>query len=140
MNNNIESEIKINAPIEVVWEVITNPEHISKWFAPTELDARLGGKGVVTAHGKTAIEVVKFDKPHVFSYEWSAPDSMGTVSVVEFTLTKEGVGTLLRVTESTDRFKDEKVKSSFAKGHNQGWSGFLPKLASYAQTISVKND
>ncbi len=43
-------ERTLDAPIELVWEAYTNPEHIKKWFAPkpyqiteAELDLRPGG-------------------------------------------------------------------------------------------------
>lgn len=135
----IESEIQIDAPIDVVWDVITKSEHIGKWFAPTKLDARLGGRGIVTAHGDTEIEVVKFDKPHTFAYEWAPADSEGNISLVEFTLIEEGAGTKLRVTESTDRFTDEKLKAEFTAGHNGGWAAFIPKLAAYAPTVAAQH-
>ncbi|MEO9181332.1 MAG: SRPBCC domain-containing protein, partial [Acidimicrobiales bacterium] len=42
----IEREIRIEAPIEVVWNVITNPIEIVKWFADeAEIDLRPGGIG-----------------------------------------------------------------------------------------------
>ena len=40
----IEREILIEAPVEVVWEVVTQPEHISGWFSDSvELDLTPGG-------------------------------------------------------------------------------------------------
>lgn len=42
----IEREIDIDAPIDVVWTVITEPEHITGWFTDSvELDVRPGGEG-----------------------------------------------------------------------------------------------
>lgn len=46
------------APIELVWEVWTNPEHIAKWWGPTgftntmdKMDVREGGEWTFTMHG-----------------------------------------------------------------------------------------
>jgi uncharacterized protein YndB with AHSA1/START domain len=32
------------APIEQVWDAITNPERIPRWFLPVSGDLRLGGR------------------------------------------------------------------------------------------------
>ena len=41
----VEREILINAPIEVVWAVITDPAHVSGWFGETaEIDLRPSGR------------------------------------------------------------------------------------------------
>jgi uncharacterized protein YndB with AHSA1/START domain len=41
----VEREILIDAPIDVVWAVITDPAHVSGWFGETaEIDLRPGGR------------------------------------------------------------------------------------------------
>lgn len=61
-NNTAEREIKISrmlsAPIELVWEVWTNPEHIIHWWGPNgfttsihKMDAAPGGEWLLTMHG-----------------------------------------------------------------------------------------
>lgn len=47
-----------NAPIELVWEVWTNPEHIKNWWGPDgftntihEMDVKKGGEWNLTMHG-----------------------------------------------------------------------------------------
>ena len=47
--DSIEREILIEAPAEVVWGVITEPEQISRWFTDeAEVEARPGGAGTLT--------------------------------------------------------------------------------------------
>lgn len=48
----------LNAPIELVWEVWTKPEHIAQWWGPTgftntitKMDMVAGGEWVLTMHG-----------------------------------------------------------------------------------------
>jgi uncharacterized protein YndB with AHSA1/START domain len=48
----------LNAPIDLVWEVWTNPEHIAKWWGPngftntiTTMDMRPGGEWHLVMHG-----------------------------------------------------------------------------------------
>ena len=41
----VERELLIDAPIEVVWEVISDPAHVSGWFGQiAEIDLRPGGR------------------------------------------------------------------------------------------------
>jgi uncharacterized protein YndB with AHSA1/START domain len=49
---------KINAPVELVWEVWTKPEHIANWWGPdgftntiTKMEVRPGGVWELTMHG-----------------------------------------------------------------------------------------
>ena len=48
----------LNAPVELVWEVWTNPEHIANWWGPTgftntihTMDVAEGGEWRLTMHG-----------------------------------------------------------------------------------------
>lgn len=61
-NNIADREIRIsrllNAPIELVWEVWTNPDHIKNWWGPTGftntihgMDLKEGGEWNLTMHG-----------------------------------------------------------------------------------------
>ena len=61
----IEREILIEAPLEVVWEVVTDPEHVGGWFGDSaEIDLRPGGEAVLTweKHG-SALAVVETVEP-----------------------------------------------------------------------------
>lgn len=61
-NNTADRELCIsrllNAPIELVWEVWTNPDHIKNWWGPTGfrntisvMDFRIGGDWKLVMHG-----------------------------------------------------------------------------------------
>ena len=42
----VRREIVLEAPVEDVWEAITDPEQLGEWFAnEVELDVREGGEG-----------------------------------------------------------------------------------------------
>lgn len=48
----------LKAPIELVWEVWTTPEHIAQWWGPNgftnsiqQMDVREGGEWKLTMHG-----------------------------------------------------------------------------------------
>jgi len=61
-NDVAERELRIermlNAPIELVWEVWTDPEHIKNWWGPDgftntihKMDVEEGGEWLLTMHG-----------------------------------------------------------------------------------------
>jgi uncharacterized protein YndB with AHSA1/START domain len=41
----IERDILIDAPVEVVWSIVTEPEHVGRWLSDSvEIDLRPGGE------------------------------------------------------------------------------------------------
>src|SRR5450631_1822022 len=109
-DDRIEREIQIAAPIERVWAVLTEPEHVGTWFGvgvPTEIDLRPGGIMVLDhgVYGRYLTRFVTVSRPHLLSYRWAAahPDVVADDSnstLVEFTLTPTTPGTALPVVES----------------------------------------
>jgi uncharacterized protein YndB with AHSA1/START domain len=143
----IEREIRIEAPIEVVWEVVTNPKHIAMWFADeATLDLRPGGAGTLsfTEHNHVApLRVETVDPPNVYSYRWSQPDgeepTEANSMLVEFILSEHQGVTTLRLIESgfaKSDWSEEKIQEYYDE-HSSGWDHFVPRLASYAATANV---
>lgn len=144
--NSIEREIVIEAPVEVVWGVVTEPEQIVQWFTDTaEIDLRPGGDGVLTWDEKATtakttahMRVQAVEKPHRFSFRWTHPEGAepneGNSTLVEFILTAEGEKTRLRVVESGMAGTDwsEEQKADFVRGHSGGWPRHLADLAEFA--------
>lgn len=142
----IEREIIINASQQRVWEVLTDPDHISKWFGDsTQVDMRPGGKMVFTwdKHGSHHAVVERVESPEFFSYRWARPageaPAEGNSTLVEFTLSAHGDGTRLRVVESgfasleiSEAAKDEAVREN-----SQGWISELGELVAYAEGLTV---
>ena len=59
----IKMSRKLKATPELVWAVLTNPDHISAWWGPEgftntvyEMDVRPGGKWVFTMHGPDGVD------------------------------------------------------------------------------------
>jgi uncharacterized protein YndB with AHSA1/START domain len=135
---NIEREIVIDAPVEVVWRTITEPDQIERWFAKhAELDCREGGDGVLVFESATASLVVeRVDRPRLFAFRWGHPEGErprhGNSMLVEFTLVAEGdEQTRLRVVETgieaTPRSDDE--KEGYAEDHRRGWQINFDRIA-----------
>jgi uncharacterized protein YndB with AHSA1/START domain len=145
----IERETLIAAPVERVWTVLTEAEHISGWFADAgaEIDLRPGGALVMhweeMQTTRARIEVV--EPPHRLAYRWTAHHAAGQEPAegnstrVEFTLTPDGDGTRLRVVESG--FAALATAAELARGNYDanvgGWKQKLEQLDAYAVRVAV---
>lgn len=143
VTDRIEREIVVAAPAERLWEVLTRPEHIGRWFEgmDVELDLRPGGTMVLTSQefGKFQAIVDQVEPPRLLAYRWArhpdTPVSEGTATRVEFTLTPQGDGTRVRVAESgfasTDAVKVDQARH--AEANSQGWRQVLGSLQRYVE-------
>ena len=136
----IEREIVIDAPVEVVWAVVTEPEHISKWLSDSvELDLRPGGQAVLDWDGRRTVQgrVERVEPPHYLSFRWVVRDEPqltdGNATLVEFSLRAEGGATRLTVVESgfRDLAGPEDEKQGHFDGHTSGWEKELGELVEY---------
>src|SRR3984957_14609690 len=134
----IVREVLIEAPIEVVWRTVTEPDQMSQWFADrVELVVEPGAHGYMhfgDQGGPVVVETV--DPPTRFSFRWNHPREeepvAGNSMLVEFTLTPErDERTRLRVTESGHELLDwpDAEKQRYADEHRGGWGEFLDRLA-----------
>jgi uncharacterized protein YndB with AHSA1/START domain len=141
MSRSIARELKIDASPEVVYEVISTPEHLREWWPDeAELDAVPGGTGAVH-FGPDNVEpltVVEADPPRKFSFRWSygvgnVPTTTNSV-LATFELVPDGDGTLLRFSETG--FDETASPEELFSSHSTGWDYFLPRLAPYAQKVA----
>lgn len=133
----IEREVVIDAPVDVVWRTITEPDQISQWFADrVELEAKPGAHGFMgfgDQGGPIVVEAV--DRPTRFSFRWNHPVGeepvAGNSMLVEFTLVSDGdERTRLQVAESgleLLRWPDAE-KDHYAEEHRGGWPTFMDRL------------
>ena len=133
----IEREIVIQAPVDVVWRTITEPDQMSLWFADRiDLVIEPGARGYLQfgdQGGPVVVETV--DRPVRFSFRWNHPRDAepvaGNSMLVAFTLTPEGPErTRLKVTESGHELCPwpEAEKQRYADEHQEGWGEFLAQL------------
>ena len=138
----IEREVTIDAPVERVWSVITEAEHVGRWFgdAGAEIELWPGGRFRCSwmQHGTVLGVVERVEPPRFFSYRWARPVgadvNAGNSTLVEFILTPDGAGTRLRVVESGFRGLDgtDEQRATYAEENTGGWKSELAELASYA--------
>ena len=137
----IESEVLIEAPIDVVWSIVTEAEHVGTWFSDSaEIDLRPGGQAVLTwdEHGTFPGRIEKVEPLRFISFRWARPAGAeptdGNSTLVEFTLIAEGEGTRLQVVETGFRELDgtDEEKAKYAEGNIEGWKQELSELREYA--------
>jgi uncharacterized protein YndB with AHSA1/START domain len=151
-------ERTLDAPIDLVWEAYTNPEHIKQWFAPRpyqitecELDLKPGGifrirmvgpDNFDTGHGVPGCVLEVVDKKKL---SWTSalgpgyrPNEMGEgcesfpfTAIVTFTDAGGGKTAYKAVAlhkDEADRDRHEKM------GFQDGWGTVADQLAEFAQT------
>ena len=145
----IERETVIAAPLERVWALLTEAEHLGRWFgdAGAEVELRPGGALTLTweQYGTVHGRVVDVEAPRRFSYRWAvlresqSEPVEGNSTLVEFTLEAEGDGTRLRVVESgfDTLFADPEKRAQRYEDNTKGWGSELAELADYAERVAV---
>lgn len=143
----IEREIYVEASPDVVFEVVSSPEHLQAWW-PDEAhyEATPGANGTIvfgTDEDKTtvAFTVVGATPPSSFSFRWTHPQGEpareGNSLLVTFDLTPKGAGTLLKMTETGFREMGWEVallEQQF-HDHETGWDYYIPRIAPYVATL-----
>ena len=137
----IEREIHIDAAPEVVYQVISTPEHLREWWPDeADLEAVPGAAGTIAFDGGATVvplTVVEADPPRRFSFHWAADAASPVPLTVTFELVPSGAGTLLRFTEAGFREKgfEAAVLEEWYRDHAQGWDHFLPRLVAYVARL-----
>jgi uncharacterized protein YndB with AHSA1/START domain len=144
----IEREIYVDASPEVVFDVVSNPEHVSQWWpdeARYELAPGASGEivfGDAAAGGAVAaLTIVDVAPPRLFSFRWTQPRGevakAGNSLLVTFELTAKGTGTLLKMTEVGFREMGwgTAVLEEQYREHVAGWEFYLPRLVDYAARV-----
>ena len=147
----IEREIYIEAAPEVVFEVVSSPDHLQQWWPDEAHYEPVAGStgeivfGVRGAGGAVVpFTVLEAEPPRTFSFRWTQPAgepaAPGNSLLVTFDLTPSGPGTLLRMTESGFREMgwEAAVLEEQYREHNTGWDFYIPRLVSYVATLEVR--
>jgi uncharacterized protein YndB with AHSA1/START domain len=146
----IERETVIAAPVDRVWALLTEAEHLGRWFgdAGAEIDLRPGGAMSLSweKYGIVRGRVVDVEAPRRFSYRWAVLREQfdsepidGNSTLVEFTLEAEGEGTRLRVVESgfTTLDAPAEKRDERIEDNRKGWGSELGELRDYAERVAV---
>ena len=113
------------AAIDDVWDALTNPERIGRWFLPVSGDFRLGGH--YQFEGNAGGTIVACERPHRLAATWVYADTgnPADVSEVELRLTEAGTEATTLELEHTAVVPDE-MWDQFGPGAvGVGWEGGL---------------
>jgi uncharacterized protein YndB with AHSA1/START domain len=111
------------SPPADVWDALTDPERLSRWFLPVTGDLRLGG--TYQLEGNAGGEVLECEPEERFLVTWVYD---GNVSWVEVTLAVEGDGTRMRLVHTCDA--DNPFWDQFGPGATGvGWESGMLGLA-----------
>ena len=149
-HGSIERELRIDATPEVVYEVVSRPEHIREWWADdAEGEPVVGGTGMVVFGDRSAPDakvetytVVEADPPRRFAFRWVYDKGVSVAAdnslLVTFDLVPVGNGTVLRFTETgfRERGWEAAVLEVAYHDHTRGWDLFLPRLVGYVHRLA----
>jgi uncharacterized protein YndB with AHSA1/START domain len=146
----IERELHVDASPEVVFEVLSSPEHIQDWWsAETRFEPVAGAASRLTwtdqdtgRQQSAPFTVVEADPPRRFSFRWTYEDDVagsGNSLLVTFDLVPSGEGTTVRFSETgyRERGWEAAVLEEYYNDHRQGWDFYLPRLAGTATRLAA---
>ncbi|MGH8961987.1 MAG: SRPBCC family protein [Jatrophihabitantaceae bacterium] len=141
-DDRVERTIHIAATTERVWDILTKPEHIGRWFGsgtPATVDLRPDGVMVLEPMPgeRYLARVVKVDPPHYLAYRWASayPNVLAdetNSTLVEFQLAAEGTTTRLTVCESgfaTLTIPAGREPFASYGSHSRGWTEVIRNIA-----------
>jgi len=160
--NDLVLERTLDAPIDLVWEAYTNPEHMKRWFAPKpyeiseiELDLKPGGvfrirmvgpDGFDTGHGTPGCVLEVEDRRKLV---WTSalgpgyrPNELATEGCEAFPMTAvvtfADAGNGKTSYKAVSLHKDAKDRETHEKmGFHEGWGTVAGQLEQFAQSLAA---
>jgi uncharacterized protein YndB with AHSA1/START domain len=143
----IEKEVVLRAPLERVWQAISNADEFGQWFGVRFDGPFVAGESVTGVITPTTVdeEVARMQEPHAgkadtwqivaiepqrrLAFRWhpygveaGVDYSQEPTTLVEFTLMETDEGVLLRIVESGfDKIPAERRAAAF-EANSQGWA------------------
>jgi uncharacterized protein YndB with AHSA1/START domain len=129
----IEREVVIRAAPDRVFQALTDPAELTRWFMNVaEVDLRRGGRlrHSWDGYGTTEGRVLEADPPHRFVFTWDEGPELGETTIA-IDLTPEGDGTRLRLVESGFQAGDDWDR--LYADHADGWTQELENLRAWIE-------
>jgi uncharacterized protein YndB with AHSA1/START domain len=127
----------LDAPIDDVWDALSNPERIGRWFLPISGDYRLGGH--YQFEGNAGGEILECDRPNRLKVSWvyGAMEGGAPSSFVEIRLSALGADRT-RFDFEHSAVVPEEMWGQFGPGAvGVGWDGGLLGLALHLRGGSI---
>lgn len=145
MENQIKREIELKAPINKVWEALTDYKKFGQWFRVEINEPFAVGEestGTITHDGckyKWEAVVLKMEEPTLFSYLWppgaepGEKESKDNWTLVEFHLKEIPTGTLLTLRESGFNKVPEHRRAAAFRENSGGWDFQMKNIKEYVE-------
>ncbi len=147
-NRTVTLKRTFNAPIKLVWEAWTQPEHIVQWWGPKgmdikviEHDFRVGGKWKYTMEMPDGNEfitdgvysvIVELEK--IFSSANFKPMTEGVEIQALFEENGDKTNFTFNVVHATEEYRIQQEKM----GIMNGWGSVFDRLETFVSTLSSK--
>ncbi len=138
----VRRTITIAASPDKVWEAITVPEHIVRWFGQkAELEALAVGAGGVfgfDGYGDFPVRIEEIDPPRSIAYRWGNDNaaSVGAIDLAHstvFRFTLEPVGSRTQLTVVETGFDTLDDPAAGMESNRGGWDSELDELVAYLE-------
>jgi uncharacterized protein YndB with AHSA1/START domain len=140
LNQTIQHEIWIAAPIGRVWEAISQTEQIARWWGGSGLvhiaDLRVGATiDFATSDGVISPTITRVEPPNVLVYQWPPhPRYFMVPFVTSYVLRQQDGGVLLRFTESGfAAWPDDDARRERFERLTEGFATLLGKLKDFVE-------
>jgi uncharacterized protein YndB with AHSA1/START domain len=126
-----------DAPVDDVWDALTNPERISRWFLPISGDFRVGGR--YQFEGNAGGEIVSCERPHRIRVTWAYGEDVAPadVSELEVRLTSAGDESTTLELEHTAVVPEDRWDEYGPGAVGVGWDGGLLGLSLHLRGESI---
>jgi len=150
MENRIEKQTQIDAPVSRVWRALTDAAEFGEWFR-----VKLDGPFVVGQSVRGQITYPKYEHLRIdmtvkamtpetyFAYTWhpypmdpSVDYTLETPTLVEFRLADVAGGTSLTVVESGFEHIPSARRDEAFRSNSSGWAGQMENIKAYVTSHS----
>jgi uncharacterized protein YndB with AHSA1/START domain len=145
MTNRIEKSVVLDAPIERVWQALTDHEEFGQWFrvkldGPFVVGQPTTGRMTYPGYNDVKWESLTetMDPPRLFVFTWpcpeglhTAPDARASRMRVEFRLEATATGTRVTVTESGFAGMPADRRTDAMRQIEEGWEEQMRNIKAY---------
>jgi uncharacterized protein YndB with AHSA1/START domain len=134
----VERSIWIAAPRERVWQAVTDPQQLERWYATNfkwEIPLLEVGATITFYHSDTDIlqaTIEGVDPLRLFRLRW-APVEQGVVLVTSFLLDEENGGTRATITETGYASLPEDQRQQWVDSTDAGYTMSMENLKAYLE-------
>ena len=144
VRDTIAREVVVKAPIERVWALLIDPQHLARWYPGARLAPWVGATATFDCGAAAPYYgvVEQVDPPHRLAWRWclaaGVPVGQGPTTRVEIALSPAGVDTRVRLTESGFAALSPEERARCQPGNDAGWEMLLDGLASQVFAASAR--